>query len=365
MIAHRRRYWSIAALAVALLGCAVNAHAQTADIDDDGDRFFDRLVTHVQSIESVDEKAQKIIADAVATYQKEVADPEGDPADPESLIIEVLVLMSPEFREALDGYDENGATPETVAAMRKLTESADPYLHHNANLFLVRQLVELEKLVEAEERITDIFKDIETYNDYAFGEPDLLYMLGYCQIHNLKHEEAKRTLEDFLAQFPDASPRFVVTAKQMLAELARRVPESIGEVADLMSFSQKRLAAADTGEQVQTAQQRVIELLDTLIEETEKQEQQQQSNPDPQQSQPQDNPQEQDQSESAPQDSKAPNGGSMPSGKKAGRRINPGDAWGSMPQADRDKVLQVLRDRFPGRYRALVEQYYESLAEQP
>ncbi len=366
MTAYRQHLWRQAALTIALLGIACVARAgDGVELDENGNGFFDRLVTHVQSIESVDEKAQKIIAGAVSDYQKELADPEGDPGDPESLIIEVLVLMSPEFRDALDDYDENGATEENVAAMKKITRSDDPYLHHNANLFLVRQLVELEKLVEAEARITEIFKDIETYNDYAFGEPDLLYMLGYCQIHNLKHDEAKRTLEDFLVQFPDASPRFVVTAKQMLAELARRVPESIGEVADLMSFSHKRLAAADTGEQVQTAQQRVIELLDTLIEETEKQEQQQQSSSDQQQSQPQDNPQQQDQSESAPQDPQSPNGGSMQPGKKAGRRVNPGDAWGSMPQADRDKVLQVLRDRFPGRYRALVEQYYESLAEQP
>jgi tetratricopeptide (TPR) repeat protein len=356
----------MALVAFALFGLALNVSAaEDEDAKDGGAEFFNRLATHVQSIDSVDEKAQAIIADAVASYQKDLADPEADAADPESLVIEILALMSPEFREALDGYDENGASPENGAAMKKLTESADPYLHHNANLFLVRQLVELEELIEAEERITEIFKDIDAYNTHAFGEPDLLYMLGYCQLHNLKHDEAKRTLEDFLIQFPDASPRFVVTAKQMLAELARRVPESIGEVADLMSFSHKRLAAADTGEQLQSAQLRVIELLDTLIEETEKQEQQQQSNPDSQPSQPQDSPQQQNPSEAPPDDAQSPKGGSMPPGKMAGRRVNPGDAWGSMPQADRDKVLQVLRDRFPGRYRVLVEQYYESLAEQP
>ncbi len=357
----RYRHFAIAMLA----SFGFLRFTQAATDDAGGNGFFDRLVTHVQLIDSVDDKAQAIIADAVAVYQRDLKDPEADSADPESLVIEILVLMSPEFRDALDAYDEDGASDANIAAMKKLAASSDPYVHHNAELFLVRQLVELEMLIEAEDRIEKIIKNIDEYNTYAFGEPDLHYMLGYCQLHNLKHDAAKQTLEGFLIRFPDASPRFVVTARQMLAELARRVPESIGEVADLMSFSHKRLAAADTGEQLQDAQKRVIELLDTLIEETEKQEQQQQSDSDSQQSQPQNSPQQQNPSETPPEDSQAPKGGSQLTGKKTGRHITPGDAWGSMPQADRDKVLQVLRDRFPGRYRALVEQYYESLAEQP
>lgn len=345
-----------ALFAVALCGLLTRTERAMADEH----AFFERLKTHVGTLESVDEKAQSIIAEAVASLDDEEAD-----IDHESLLIEVLVLISPEFRTALDRYDEDGATPENVASMKKLVDADDPYVKHNAELFVVRQLVELQQLVEAEERLAGMLKDVESFNAHAYGEADLHYMLGYCQLHNLKHDEAKRTLEDFLVQFPDASPRFVVTAKQMLAELARRVPESIGEVADLMSFSQKRLAAADTSERLQEAQQRVIELLDTLIEETEKQEQQQQSSSDPSQSQPQNKPQQNDPSQAPPQDSQSPTGGPQLRGKKAGRRVTPGDAWGAMPDADREKILQVLRERFPGRYRALVEQYYESLAEEP
>ena len=37
--------------------------------------------------------------------------------------------------------------------------------------------------------------------------------------------------------------------------------------------------------------------------------------------------------------------------------------WGKLPDAERDKILQSLRDRFPSRYRELVEQYYRALAE--
>ncbi len=37
----------------------------------------------------------------------------------------------------------------------------------------------------------------------------------------------------------------------------------------------------------------------------------------------------------------------------------------SMPPAERERILQALRDSFPSRYRKLVEQYYEELAKKP
>ena len=38
--------------------------------------------------------------------------------------------------------------------------------------------------------------------------------------------------------------------------------------------------------------------------------------------------------------------------------------WGQLPPAQRERILDSLRDRFPSRYRQLVEQYYRSLAEE-
>ena len=50
---------------------------------------------------------------------------------------------------------------------------------------------------------------------------------------------------------------------------------------------------------------------------------------------------------------------------RAARRANPGEMWGSMPPAERERILQALRESFPSRYRQLVEQYYEELAKKP
>jgi hypothetical protein len=341
-------FYAVAALL--LLIAALRAHGSVQN-----DPLFARLGVHARSAEMPDEQARKIIGTALAERDADT--------DDEALLIEVLVLMSPEFRSALDAYDEEDYAA-CVAALKPLHDAKDPFVRYNARSYAAKALVHMDRLVEAQERIEALLDVARGLAMHSLDEPELVYMLGYCQVQNLEHAAAQATLEGFLRDFPDASPRFVVTAKQMLAELARRIPESMGEVADLMGFSEKRLAASDPSERTQTVQDRVVELLDKLIEEVENQEQQASSSSNQSQRSRQ-RSQQQPQPQSPMDKSQLPPGSPQDGTKRPGRVVDPGDAWGAMPAAEREKVLQVLRDRFPGRYRALVEQYYESLAEQP
>lgn len=336
---------------------AVGVLATSARADDD-DAFFKRFAKHVASQTDLDPGARAIISEALG---------EADDVDPEMLLVESLVVMSPAFLAAMDHYDEDEYL-ETVKALTPLRASGDPYLRHNAEAYAIRAMVAMDQLVEARASIEAVLQNREEFSAHTFAESEMAYLLGYCHVQLLEFDKGRATLEQFLRDYPDAPQRLVVTARQMLAELARRVPESIGEVADLMQFSQKRLANADTGEKVRQAQQRVIDLLDELIDEAQKREQQAQ-----QASQSQSKKQQQkQQNQSQPQPQQQPMDQSQldqrranAALKKAGRVVQPGEAWGAMPEAQREKVLQVLRDSFPGRYRVLVEQYYESLAEQP
>lgn len=320
------------------------------------DAFFDRLEQHVNTLKTLDDQAKTIIRQALADRDADL--------DDESLLAETLVLISADFRAALDAYDEEDYAA-CVQALEPLADAEDPYLRYNARAYAAQALVHADRLVEAQARIAKLIEDDDNVARYTFARAELHYMLGYCQVQNLQHEKARTTLQRFLRDFPDASPRLVVTAQQMLAELARRVPQGIGEVADLMTFSEKRLAAGDVETRTRDAQQRAVDLLDQLIKKVEKMEQQQQQrSASGGQSRPQ--PQSQKSAQNTPaQDAKTPRGGQAESVKRPGRQVAPGEAWGAMPQAQREKILQVLRDRFPGRYRALVEQYYETLAEQP
>ncbi len=344
---------------ITTIALALGALAPAGLGDELNDAFFARFARHVRELDGLDPAARDLILTAIAERDADTDDP--------SLMVEALVLRSPAFRAALDAYDEENYDA-CLAALAPIENSDDLYLSLHARAYAAKALVHLDRLVEAQERIAALLTDRATLAQFTFELPELHYMLGYCQVQNLEHQAAEATLESFLERFPDASPRFVVTAKQMLAELARRIPDGIGEVADLMNFSEQRLSAGDATDRVQIAQQRVIELLDNLIEQVEQQEQQQQqqqSSRDQQQNRQRQQDQLNPQPDNPMDESRTTPGRYEEGPKRPGRQVNPGEAWGAMPDAEREQILQVLRDRFPGRYRALVEQYYRNLAEQP
>ena len=62
-------------------------------------------------------------------------------------------------------------------------------------------------------------------------------------------------------------------------------------------------------------------------------------------------------------DSEAPAGAGRIGDLRPTEKVDPGEMWGKLPPAEREKLLQSLRERFPSRYRELVEQYYRTLAE--
>jgi hypothetical protein len=65
------------------------------------------------------------------------------------------------------------------------------------------------------------------------------------------------------------------------------------------------------------------------------------------------------------QDSRLPQGGSRQQQLTERRVVKPGEVWGQMQPEQRERVLQALKSSFPDRYRQLVEQYYQELAEEP
>lgn len=47
-----------------------------------------------------------------------------------------------------------------------------------------------------------------------------------------------------------------------------------------------------------------------------------------------------------------------------GKRKATTDKWGELPEREREEALQFLRERFPARYKELIERYYRALAEE-
>lgn len=283
--------------------------------------------------------------------------------DAEEFLTQGLALLSPRFRGGLDAYDARRYA-ECVSIMADLRADANPFVAANAAAYEIKALVADEQLLEAGRRIeTLIAEEAGPVTEYTYFAEEVAFLHGYCLLADLQYAKATEVLRRFVKAYPNASRRLTLAAQQMLAELAHRQSGQIGEVVDLMNFAGRRLTHRDTGETVQVRQARVIEILDQLVEDAEERESSSNSSSS---SGSQDRQSRSQQTPSNPmQESILPEGEAQGGPLQDPHRADPGEVWGSMPAAQRERILQALRDSFPRRYRQLVEQYYEQLGKRP
>jgi hypothetical protein len=143
----------------------------------------------------------------------------------------------------------------------------------------------------------------------------------------------------------------------VVAALARELKvkqEPLPTVARRMKDVQRRLALEEPGKPTQEQQQKILDELDELIKKLEEQRKQQQ------------------QMAAASQGGSGADPGraaeeSMPSELKGDgnvdrKRLVAGDAWGSLPPAERERLTQAITRDFPPHYRGLIEDYFRTLA---
>ncbi len=283
--------------------------------------------------------------------------------DGNEFLTQGLALLSSKFRRALEAYDAD-RYERCAAICSELRLDANPFVATHGAVYEIKSLVATNRLLEAGERIEQLIGaeagGTSRLTAYSYFAPEMTFLRGFCLLADLQYREAEEALRHFLEDYPAASQRLVVAAEQMRAELLNRQPGQIGEVVDLMHYSGRRLTQTDTGETVRQRQSRIIEILDRMIDEAEEQE----SSSSSSSSGGSGGSGKQSPSQPMP-DSYLPGGSPGEGSLQARRRANPGEAWGAMPPAERERILQALRDNFPSRYRQLVEQYYEQLAKKP
>ncbi len=326
---------------VLLLGVAARAQSTPAD------RFTESLDT----FPSIPADARSLIRETWSKCQD---------CDGEEFLTQALTLASESFRKVLDAYDDDEYAQSANMA-NQLGRSKNLFVATYAKVYEIKALVAREQILEAGARIADLTADGGSdLENYTYASAEIAFLKGFCLLGALEYGLAAETLDGFLRDYPDAPQRLTISARQMLAELTNLELGEIGEVVDLMGFSRRRLRDADSGESLQEKQQRILDLLDRLVKDAEKAEK---SSRKKQQSSGGSGSQNKSkQSQRGAQESQLP-GGKMKDGVlRNSPRANPAEMWGAMPPAERERVLQALRDSFPRRYRQLVEQYYEELA---
>jgi tetratricopeptide (TPR) repeat protein len=315
-----------------------------------------RFADHLKKTDSFDQKARSFVI--------KLWEDRDENTDTESFVAESLAVLSSQFADGLDAYDDEDYAAATEI-MSALSDHEDPYLSTNAHVFHIKAMIEQGRVEEAGQLVVSALEDAGQFAKYTTFEAELAYLRGYCELHTLQYDEAKASFLAFLNSFPNASQRLTAGASTILAEINRRQPERISDVTDLMLAAGRRLDIGETGDVVIERQQRAIDLLDKLIEEAEQQEQSSSSSDNSSENDQQDQNQNQNQPNKPLEDSKLFKGDIKKGPLRASKKATPGESWGNLPPAEREKILQALRESFPSRYRQLVEQYYQELSKEP
>jgi len=278
----------------------------------------------------------------------------------ESFVPDALAVLYPTYRDALQAFDDERPA-EVVRLLETLRDDADPFLAANADYFYVRSLVALGRYEEAEVALSSIEQRKDHYAAHTPYAPHLWFIKGFCEARNLRFEQATRSLAALRTQFADSPEAVRVGTTQLLLEIERRERGTLGEVATVMDYVADRLKAADRTQRVRERQRQIIALLDKLIDEQEQQEKQS-GGGSPSGGRSQGSPRHV-QGEGK-RESDAPAGAGEVGDLHAAPKADPAEVWGKLPPAERERILQAIRERFPSRYRQLVEQYYRALAEE-
>lgn len=300
----------------------------------------------------LDENAPSLALDIVAPHEATTHD---------RWIEDTLQVLSPDFCAALEQFDR-GEYTESISRLNAIKSNNNPYLAAYSRYYLARARVAAGLLEEAESQlVADLQPNSKLTRFSPFAERARL-LLAHAQFANLRYEDAETTLAPQELKAANAPEYLRIAARQLNLELERREKGTLAEVAAYMDYSADRLDVEDSGTRLQSRQDEIIAMLDKMIKEKEQQEQQQQSSSSQRGGQ--------QNGRMQPNTQPTPNSGrDLARGKgeigdlHSAPKADPGEAWGNLPPAEREKVLERLKQRYPSRYRQLVEQYYRSMAE--
>ena len=234
-----------------LLGALLAVSGISSGLAGPADGFIDDFAKAAVRIESVSDDVRN------AAIEKLKAKPTAQVASA------VLRRFYPNLDAAILEPDSEKA----VKAMIKLTETGDPYLSAEAHYSIGRRLFADLK----HEQALPLFEKVSTQlAGHTLRAGEATYYLGVCQEKMLLKKEALGTFETMVAFFgEDVSRRLRDDAVTRIAQLQRDVDGSLGDVANHMGFSERKLTLSDSGERTVEVQEHIVAMLDELIEQAE------------------------------------------------------------------------------------------------
>ena len=278
-----------------------------------------------------------------------------DPTSRE-IIAAALRQLYPEFTGAMESLEAE-RYDDAMDKLKALTENNDPFLATESSYFLARCHMDQENYEEALPALRQVTKD---ENSLRSGEA--LFLRGVCQSNLLHREDAIASFADFLRMHPHASERERVGAWRQIQLLTLVEEGTLHDVYSKMAYSRRRLSLTKSDEPTQNVQGNVISILEKLIKEAEEREAVAEGEGTTKQVG-------QRKGKGAGRGEGPGGGGDDQTPFETVRKVQKGtqrSPWDHLRDKQRDaRALAAIKEKYPARYRQLIEQYYRSLQEDP
>lgn len=293
-----------------------------------------RIRTHVETSPAAD-------AAVVTALEALWSAPSAADADLVTLVARSAALVD-DRAAALFRLGSGTTDPWHVPPQPWLGESSvDPWMRDQLRLYFGRWLAQ-RKMYDA---ALDMLAGLEPED--VVDPAVLLFYQGAAYHHQLRKSAGLRALDRLLNDVADCPQRFAVVAGLMREDLKKLEDDSLDHIARRMDDVQRRLDIGDGGRRTQRIEDGIVDSLDKIIEEMEKQQQQQSGGGGGQSSQPM--------PDSRIAKQKGPGNVDR---KDIGRKSE----WGDLPVETRDQIKQQIGKDLPAHYYDLIQQYFGNRA---
>ncbi|MHC4938250.1 MAG: tetratricopeptide repeat protein [Planctomycetota bacterium] len=201
-------------------------------------------------------------------------------------------------------------------------------------------------------------KVLNEWGRYVGCDIESAFYIAVCYGQMRDKENAIVAATRFLEDYPDAPERYKAAMEQMKNELVQEWESPLYDLAGKMNHVGREIEKGETGQPTQGKQKEIIEILNELIKRAEEQEGKGKNKGGGGGA-----PRGNRQSSGPANKSQLSPGAGRVGDLRGKKRAKAGEKWGEMRDKERDEVLQALKEKFPGRYRELQEQYDRAIAE--
>ncbi|HBP23665.1 MAG TPA: hypothetical protein DEA08_38545 [Planctomycetes bacterium] len=281
-----------------------------------------------------------------------------------------LLAAVPAYAQAYAEYERLGDNADAWQAVA--ASSDDLYLKSHATYFLGRSLLAQDDLAGAAEALEAVRGRLRVGTPYA---DEATFYLGYVyarlpELGEYDAQGAKARAQQLLGELisRDVPERVSEGAHWLLRELRGEGMGPLLELAKRMETIERLIRRTRTGKGTQKRQEQVVAQIDKLIELMREKEKKGGGSCDkpgqkkkPGQCDKPGTPK--GPPKQGAKKSTLPGGDGKEGELHEASRAADQDGWASMKKKEREKVEQFLKQRFPTRYRELIEKYFRGVAE--